>query len=746
VSFLKELKRRNVVRVGIAYVVGGWLLLQLTEVLSELLKLPDEIGPIVVAIVAIGLPIALFFAWAYELTPEGVKRESEIDRSQSITTQTGKKLNNAILVLMALAITYLLYDKFSGGKPAPVSTPDTEVAVSTPAQETEPAPDSSTGITRQSIAVLPFDNRSNREEDQFFVDGIHDDLLTTIAKIGSMKVISRTSVMEYKDTTKKIPEIATELGVANILEGGIQRAGNQVRINVQLIDANTDEHLWAEIYDRELSIENLFAIQSEISNAIAEALKATLTPEEQENINQQPTENLAAYNAYLRGRQEIPKRTVEALETALAEFTRAVELDPEFSLAWVGVAESTFLLNSYGTLSIDESLPAMEAAVEKALELDPSSGEAYATLAQVHSSREQYAEAETAYKRAIELSPNYATAWHWYAGFKSGRPPGLREAVTLAERALELDPLSSILRTQLAGIYRNLGEYNRVMTLTKELIDLDPDFPSSYAQLSWMSRIHLGRYDEAYRYGIEALQRDEGSITRHITLYSVLVGVGSLRRAEDLLQFTEDFDPSSYAVRSAQITLALANGNIPGAIELARQIEVTESAPGNRYEKGWMMAIAGEYERAREWVIYEEQDYIDRSQWDSLMAQWSVDACDVAWVLMQTGDEQLGRDLIDRTIEYVTVELPRYIEHTERHPLTNCYAALGDVDSALDELQRVADSNQLFVFRRAGVWPPTRILVNEPRYAEIMREYEARLEEQRPLVEALHDEYWTSRL
>jgi len=189
-SFFVELKRRNVVRVGIAYVVGGWLLLQLTEVLSELLNLPEQIGPIVVSIVAIGLPIALFLAWAYELTPDGVKLEKDVDRSQSITPHTGKKLNNAIVLLLALAVAYLLFDKFSGANPA--DTPAHEVAQNT-AQKEEPTA-STVEVSRQSIAVLPFDNRSRNVDDEYFTEGIHDDLLTNLARIASLKVISRTSV------------------------------------------------------------------------------------------------------------------------------------------------------------------------------------------------------------------------------------------------------------------------------------------------------------------------------------------------------------------------------------------------------------------------------------------------------------------------------------------------------------------------------------------------------------------------
>ena len=284
-SVLDELKRRNVFRVGAAYAVAAWVLLQILDVVGEILELPAWGGKLILAIIMVGFFVTLFIAWAFELTPEGIKQESEVDRRRSVTARTGRKLNRVIFVLMAVAVTYLLFDKFY------LAPHLAETELSTSRQQATRSPESSveakaaSSADRLSIAVLPFDNRSNREEDQFFTDGIHDDLLTTIARIGSMKVISRTSVMEYRDTTKKIPEIARELGVANILEGGIQRSGTQVRVNVQLIDAQSDQHLWAETFDRELTAKNLFAIQSEISQAVASALQATLTPQEIRRIN-----------------------------------------------------------------------------------------------------------------------------------------------------------------------------------------------------------------------------------------------------------------------------------------------------------------------------------------------------------------------------------------------------------------------------------------------------------------------------
>ena len=213
-SFFEELKRRNVVKVGVAYIVGAWLLIQLSDIVLDNIEAPPLVLQVIFLVLAIGFFVAMFFAWAFEMTPEGVKREADVDRSQSVTAHTGKKLNNAILVMMAFAIGYLLFDKFSG--PGTVSTPVVDTTTSSAQQDAESA--SEPTISRQSIAVLPFTNRSKLEEDEFFVDGIHDDLLSKLARIGSLKVISRTSMMRFKDTETPIPEIARELGVATIME------------------------------------------------------------------------------------------------------------------------------------------------------------------------------------------------------------------------------------------------------------------------------------------------------------------------------------------------------------------------------------------------------------------------------------------------------------------------------------------------------------------------------------------------
>jgi len=383
VSLYSELKRRNVFRVAAAYIVVGWLILQVADIIFDFIHAPDWAGKAVVALLVLGFTPALAIAWIFEVTPEGVRRDDGTSHDDGHHRARRLDIITIVAVLIVAGITF--WEQMQPGpKPepaaavaeAPESAPLEAVAPARVEQERPAQP-----IVENSIAVLPFANRSAEPESTFFVDGVHDDLLTQLARIGSLKVISRTSVMKFRDTDKTIPEIARELAVAAILEGGVQRSGNQVRINVQLINAHSDEHLWAEIYDRELTTENLFAIQSEISTAIAESLQATLSPEERDRVYDLPTSSLEAYNHYLRGRQSMASRTTEGLRRALGEFEQATEIDPEFALGWVGIADAVHLLFEHGGIDRFEHQALHKEAAEKALALNDQLGEAYTSLA-----------------------------------------------------------------------------------------------------------------------------------------------------------------------------------------------------------------------------------------------------------------------------------------------------------------------------------------------------------------------------
>ena len=350
---LNELKRRNVLRVGTAYVVVAWLIIQVVETIFPLYGFSNVAIRLVITVLAIGLLPVVILAWAFELTPEGLKRDKDVDRSQSISLQTGKKLDRMIMVVLALALGYFAFDKF-------VLDPQREAAMQ---QQTAEQLASATENARKdgrtealieyygekSIAVLPFANRSRSEDDAFFSDGIHDDLLTQLAKFRDLKVISRTSVMKYKGTEKTIPEIAKELGVSTILEGGIQRAGKRIRINAQLIDVTTDQHLWAETFDREMTVANIFEIQSEITQHIVKAVRGEMTEEEELNLSWVPTNNMQAYEAYLQALSLINRADYSQENFIEAETwaNKSVELDQEFAQVWallVGIhAQATWI-------------------------------------------------------------------------------------------------------------------------------------------------------------------------------------------------------------------------------------------------------------------------------------------------------------------------------------------------------------------------------------------------------------------
>ncbi len=519
-----ELRRRNVFKVSVAYIITGWILVEAADVLLDGFEAPGWVFKTFAALIFLGFPVAVIFAWAFELTPGGLKREKDVDRSQSITPRTGRKLDFMIIGLLVVALGYFVVTHDWG---------------------TQEIGRSATANGRQSIAVLPFTNRSALDEDVFFVDGVHDDLLTLLSKLGGLKVISRTSMEKFRGGDLSIPEVAESLGVATVLEGAVQRAGGQVRINVQLIDADTDEHLWAETYDRELTAQNVFAIQSDIAQEIAAALQAVLSPEEQHRVASIPTVNFAAYEEYLRGRQQIVTRTLPGLRKATEHFQRAIELDPDYALAYSSLADVYYLLEDYGGLTASEAIPLIEAAVGRALSLDGEFGEAYATLANLHRLKGDFEASFQAYERAIELTPNYATAYHWYAEVWRQDLYRPDQALPLIQKARELDPLSPVINITVAETLRDLGRREEAAEQANYTIQIAPDYPSAYfvqGQILWGS---FGDLAEAVRMYEAGFDLSPGSFLGLPGLAGLYSDLGDKERAvaaiESVIQAAPDY-------------------------------------------------------------------------------------------------------------------------------------------------------------------------------------------------------------
>jgi len=746
-SFFDELKRRNVIRVAIAYVVVGWLIMQFADVVLNNIEAPGWVFQVIMLVLAIGLPLVLLFAWAFEMTPEGIKREKDVDRSQSITPHTGKKLNNTILILMALAIGYLLFDKFStpaqpgsdhfSQQTTGQTTDTSEKSALTPVEAIpEPA------VNRQSIAVLPFDNRSRNVDDEYFTEGIHDDLLTNLARIASLKVISRTSVTQYKDTEKTIPQIAEELGVATVMEGAVQRSGDTVRINVQLIDAQTDEHLWAEIFDRELTAENLFAIQSEISQKIAEALEATLSPEETQRINNFPTQSMEAYNAYLRGRQLLPQRNAKDLALAMESFEEAVKLDPGFALAWVGIAESANLLEVHGTLNPDTKNQIMQSAIDNALQIDPNLGEAYVSQGSLLDDLGQSEQSEAAYKRAIELSPNYATAYHWYSILINDTNDRLQESLALINKAEQLDPLSPIIKQNIAGLYSRMGRYDEAEATYKQILAANPEFSSGMVNMGWsLYGLDKGRLDEGITITRAAHRVDPGKISSLIVEYTFWIGLGDYQSAQIVYQQMETLDAGHRWLPAAKGYTAIRQGRYAAAKEEGLYLLQNFNSLAPQRHAFRILARSGAYEQARIVLLKIEPRYSDPEQWSDILNEGTGDACIVGLTLLRTGDEQLGRELLTVSANYWEQTAPLYIQHADIYPSFECHAYLGKVEKAIDALEiSLEHGHVLRNWLGIAVNPELRMLQEHPRFAAMDEKARAELERQREHLAQLEAE------
>jgi TolB-like protein len=454
-GFITELRRRNVFRVAAAFLAAAWLVLQLVDVLNDILTLPEWFGRLVLIGLLVAFPIALILAWAFEITPDGLKRESDVDRSQPSASQSGRKLDFIIIGVLAIALTISLYANFA-------STGGPIESIETTADEA------------LSIAVLPFANRSAREDDIYFVDGVHDDILTQLAKIHSLTVTSRTSVERFRDPSAHggVREIAATLGVRNILEGGVQRAGDRIRINVQLIDVTDDTHLWAESYDREMTASNIFAVQGEIATAVADALRVVLEAEEEQALRETPTENLAAYDLYLAGRHQWYQRTDESIQRAKQYFEQAIAEDPEYVPALAGLADSYMLLAGYGNLDGAEAYPLAQEAIDKAMAMDDAVSEVWTSLAYLRALQGDPSESERAFRRALELDERNATAWQWYSILLE-RTRRFEESLLALENAYALEPMIRPITLGLANRYANKGDFIRARQSYERLAMLD---------------------------------------------------------------------------------------------------------------------------------------------------------------------------------------------------------------------------------------------------------------------------------
>jgi TolB-like protein/cytochrome c-type biogenesis protein CcmH/NrfG len=557
-SFLGEIRRRKVLQVAAIYAVTAWLLVQIVATVESPLRLPDWVDTLVIVLLAVGFPLALILAWAYELTPEGLKRETDLDRSESTARQAGRKLDFIIIAVLVLALGYFVADKF-----LLESAPNGELA--------------QTSVDK-SIAVLPFVNMSPDPEQEFFSEGISEELLNVLSKIPDLRVSARTSSFQFKGENLDITEIGRQLNTAFVLEGSVRKAGSKLRITAQLVDASNGFHLWSDSYDREL--ENIFALQDEISASIVTALSEHLGFQVAAAPRAIATANVKAHEAYLRGRYLLAQGGDADYEEAARQFELALSLDPDYAVVHAELALA-YLEPSRNSL---ERIAKATPHIERAIALEPTLAEAYAAKGYLLWGQENWEEALESFRRAVQINPNYVRAYVSMGNLLSWKLGRYDEAYQVRETAMRLDPLSI---PTIVFYLQALIERNRIAEAREELEKIAAIFPHVYAYRRGTLESRGGNSASAVLGSLDALRLNPGySQVR----FGMTFRFAELGLDKEIFMITEHPNPYVMSLLGRpQDALTVAEARLSRDPDSVRA----------RHNLGLALAGAGDYARAR---------------------------------------------------------------------------------------------------------------------------------------------------
>ena len=703
-SLFTELKRRNVFKVGTAYLVLAWIVIQVTGLAVPALHLPDWINTAVFFFGVIGLPFALFFAWAFEITPDGIKKESEINRDESLTSHTGRKLDFSIIALLVIALGYFIYESRyesqSTGSPV-VDTVTSEVE----------APKALVKPEGSSIAVLPFVNMSSDKEQEYFSDGISEEILNVLAKIPNLHVTSRSSAFFYKNTKINIAEVAAKLGVSNVLEGSVRKSGNRIRITAQLIAAGTDKHLWSETYDRELT--DIFAIQDEISAAIVLALKSKLGLDTKVAVRDMSKVNLDAHNEYLKGRFYIENRNKADLEKALAHFNKSVALAPEYAPAWMGKAWAIFYLSeaNYGTLPRQISASNAKSAIEMALQLNQNLPETHAILGIIEAASFNWDKAKIHYKKAIELNPNYADVYSWYGQLFEDQP---ETRLALFKKAVQLSPMSIMANYTYAEELLLYGRIDEVKAIYQDMLTINDSHNFTYAVLGKI-RLIEGKYAQAIIAFEEQIKNLSGNVGSRFNAANTLATIGLGEKAASYIDGSIA-DPIKYW--------------FIGDDELyIREVRAIFPLSGDDARGNWVRAHAEVF----------AENYKEANKYFEL-ADWNITENARIYSYQQTGDTQKAKPLLEQEKAKMKLWIEEGIKYFDNknliQPITLREMEIavldGDIDKAIVLLKNAMKKNYIVHndYLKRTIYQKLRA---HPEWPAIIAQSNKRASEQRDL-------------
>ena len=562
-ALFAEMKRRHVFRVMAVYGIVGFVVLQAVDLLVPALLLPDWTYRLFAVLLLLGFPVALVLAWAFEQTPDGLRRTERADPDElaAIVAQPrSRRWPAGILALLGAALllggAWWMGQRSGAGSAAGTA----EDALG----------------RRRSLAVLPLATRTaaragdaGSDDVVIFADGMHDDLLTQLSRIDDLRVISRTSVEEFRDTELNIREIATRLGVNFIVEGAVDRLGDHVRVNVQLIDASSDGHMWASTYDETMTLDNLFAIRDDLTRRIAASLRARLSPEVEAKIEERPTDNPEAFELYTRGRHLWMRGARPDVERAIELFERAVALDQEFAAAHAALAAAHTRLVDYGFVPSSRGIPRVRAAVERALAIDPDHPEALQYRARVEGEDGDLTRARETMDRVLELSPSNARA-HFGLGVLYNYLGYEHRALEQIEVAHALDPLAPDVGVGLAEALRNVGRDGEALERASAVLELHPDFEPAASMMA-QTLLAVGRGEEAIETLRQKLRRDPESIFTNESLAWTLLRIGRPDEAVEQVIRAAELTPDDFPTQGSLATMMLGAGRFDEAVAAARE-------------------------------------------------------------------------------------------------------------------------------------------------------------------------------
>ncbi len=709
-GLLSELRRRNVVRMATLYIVAAWLIVQVAGELIDLAHLPDWVGPSILVLVGLGFPIALVLSWFYELTPEGIAQQEDVEAAGPDAPIRGRRLDFLIISLLCAAVLLLAYDKWWTSVPVD-----------------------------QSIAVLPFESLSPGDDNASVLAlGIQDELLTRLSKLDDFKVISRTSVERYRDTQKSIPDIAAELGVSTIMEGRVQQVADKIRINVQLIDAATDKHIWAETYDRQLTSDNVLAIQSEVVGAIVRQLDVDLTSTESQNLAAMPTDNLDAYTAYLTAKTKSDVESIESLNAAVDSFRTAVELDPDFALAYVGLADAylTLSANFLGGLARDESTAKAEPPLVRALALDPALPEAHATLGLLREEQGNELAAEQEYEEAISLNSNYPRAWRLYGRLRwhQGR---LDEAMDLMQTALRLNPYSVPVNYDIARLYDESGRFEEALGGYLRVIEIEPNHAFAYVYIAAIHYLVFGRVDESLVWYKKAADHDALSPSLQAAQAVGYLELGDPDSAKEWIERGLALKPDTFWTRWTSLLYSVYMGDEAASQANAHALlEVSPRHWGAHHVLRNLDLAAGRYTVARSRyarafreLMEPEVPEVDNDNYKA--------AIDLALVLLRLDEDERASDLLEAS-EKIIATMPRLGVNGYDICDVRIYALQQRRERALEALQQAIDEGwRLWSWFYLDHDPNLESIRHEPEFQRLYARVREDLESQARRVQEL---------